>query len=203
MHPFIAIFLCAALALAVFTDLREQRIPNRLTLTIALFGICFHSFGAFIPGIAASGYAGGVLFALAGLGVGLVLMLPPYLFGVMGGGDVKLMAAIGACIGWQLTVDAFLYSSLAGGVYALTVLLLRHRPMLGRILRNFWAAIWLFMASRKAEYAPVRGGETLPRLCYGLAIAAGTGVVMFQAFGLTDIALEMSSLATNLVAGIF
>jgi prepilin peptidase CpaA len=194
MHPYIAVFLLAALGLAVFTDLREQRIPNSLTLSTALFGILFHGLGGFVFGPESG--AGGVLFALAGLGVGLALMLPPYLFGVMGGGDVKLLAAVGACLGWQVTVEAFLYSSLAGGVYALAVLLLRHRPMLGRILRNFWAALWLLLASRKAEYAPVRGGETLPRLCYGLAIAAGTGAAMLRATG------QIQHL-TGLLAGTF
>ncbi|MGE4292482.1 MAG: prepilin peptidase [Desulfovibrio sp.] len=194
MHPYLAVFVLAALGASVFTDLREQRIPNSLTLSIALFGILFHSVGSLAFGPDNGAY--GALFALAGLGAGLVLMLPPYLFGVMGGGDVKLMAAIGACLGWRVTVDAFLFASLAGGVYALVVLLLRHRPMLGRILKNFWAALWLLLASRKAEYAPVRGGETLPRLCYGLAIAAGTGAAMLRT-------AENTANLTGLFAGIF
>lgn len=178
MHPQLTIFLSVALGAAVYTDLREQRIPNALTLGIACCGLLFHALGPLPPDT--SGDAHGVGFALAGLGAGLGLMLPPYLFGVMGGGDVKLMAALGAVLGPRLVLEAFAFTSLAGGVYALAVLLLRHRPLLGRMLRNFRTALWLLLAGRRAEYAPVRGGEALPRLCYGLAIAAGAGATLLR-----------------------
>lgn len=181
MHSYLLVFLGAALCVAVYTDLKEQRIPNALNLTIALTGLGFHTLlPLFSPTLIMPDALDGLRFSLAGLGVGLGLMLLPYLFGVMGGGDVKLLAAIGACLGWRLTVDAFLYTSLAGGAYALAVLLFRHRGMLVRILQNFWTALWLLGATRKARYAPVQGGEALPRLCYGLAIAAGTAVALLR-----------------------
>ncbi|MEF2143898.1 MAG: prepilin peptidase [Desulfovibrionaceae bacterium] len=186
MDLIITTFVVVALAVAVVTDLRQQRIPNALTFSTALAGLAYHF---------TTGGADGLLFALAGLGMGLALMLVPYLLGVMGGGDVKLMAALGACLGWQLIAEAFLYSSLAGGVYALVILLARHRDMLLRILKNFWITLWLFLASKKAEYAPVRGGEKLPRLCYGVAIAAGTCAALLRV-------AHDSGLISGLVSGL-
>ncbi len=90
MNLYIAILVLAALIIAVVTDLKDQRIPNWLTFTLALAGLAFHG---------VTGGLDGLGFSLIGLAIGLGVMLPPYLIGVMGGGDVKLMAAVGACLG--------------------------------------------------------------------------------------------------------
>ena len=165
MNLYIAIFVLAALTIAVVTDLKDQRIPNWLTLTLAVAGIAYHVMASGLDGLG---------FSLIGLAIGLGVMLPPYLMGVMGGGDVKLMAAVGACLGAGDTVAAFLFTSLAGGLYALVVLAFR-RGVLSRVLKNFWTTLWVMSATgERGEYAPATKGERLPRLCYGLAIAAGT-----------------------------
>ena len=46
-------------------------------------------------------------------------MLPGRLFGATGGGDVKLMAALGTLLGPQQIVVAFLVGAIAGGALAL------------------------------------------------------------------------------------
>ena len=89
-EQFLVIFLIAYLLAAVITDLRHHRIPNRLNL--AAIGI------ALALQFSASG-PNGLLVALAGLGVGLVIFLPFYAFGGMGAGDVKAMAAAGSFLG--------------------------------------------------------------------------------------------------------
>lgn len=165
MNLYIALPVLAALTVAVITDLRDQRIPNWLTFSLFLAGIALN--------VAFSGYQG-IGFSLKGVGIGLLVMLPPYLLGAMGGGDVKLMAAVGACLGPVDTGMAFLFTGLAGGAYALIVLAGRW-DIAARVFKNLWTTLWLVAASRKhSEYAPVTQGEKLPRLCYGLAIAVGT-----------------------------
>ncbi|MGI9263963.1 MAG: A24 family peptidase [Gammaproteobacteria bacterium] len=92
--------ICYLLA-AVFTDVRSHRIPNQLSLSAIAV--------AFVLQLMASG-ATGLLAALAGLGVGLIMFLPFYAFGGMGAGDVKAMAAAGSFLG---PLGAFLAAGLA------------------------------------------------------------------------------------------
>jgi prepilin peptidase CpaA len=68
-----------------------------LTGSIALVGL----------GLARGGLGRvGIWLALAGCLVGLALMLPGYLIGAMGGGDVKLLAAVGTLLGPGATLRA-------------------------------------------------------------------------------------------------
>lgn len=168
MDIYIGSFLTIGLIIAVVTDLKAQRIPNKLTFTIIVAAIAYHGLTKGVDGLG---------FSLAGLGLGLAVMILPYLLGVMGGGDVKLMAAIGACLGAPDTITAFLFTSLAGGLYAVAVLIFRPE-LFKRILKNIWTTLWILAASRKAEYAPAAKPEQLPRLCYGVAIATGTVAAM-------------------------
>ncbi|MBU1247369.1 MAG: prepilin peptidase [Proteobacteria bacterium] len=172
MFSFPTIIVGAALLVAVYTDIREQRIHNWLTFSVAIVGIAFHGLTEGVDGLS---------FAFSGLGLGLAVMILPYLLGFMGGGDVKLMAAIGACLGASDIFTAFLFTSFAGGAYALGVLLFR-MDLFRQVMRNLWTALWLFSTTRKMEYAPVVDnlGETrtMPRLCYGVAIAVGTVTAM-------------------------
>lgn len=166
--------LIAILSVAVVTDLKAQRIPNFLTLPAILAGLAYHGLTRGL---------GGLSFAAAGLALGLAVMLVPYLLSVMGGGDVKLMAAVGAWLGVDDLFGAFLFTCLAGGVYALLVLA-RHRR-LPRVLRNIWGTFFVLAATHRFEYAPVPepAGPRLPRLCYGVAIAAGTlGYLAYSAW---------------------
>ena len=90
-------------------DIKTRRVPNPLTLGIAVTGLAF----------AATRWSGlSVATAALGLAVGIGLMLLPYMFGAMGGGDVKLFAALGTFLGPWPTVQAFLYTLMAGGLLA-------------------------------------------------------------------------------------
>ena len=177
--------LIAAFVIATVTDLREQRIPNVLTFPLMLAGLVIHGM---------AGGLGGLTFAVQGLAVGLVVMLIPYMIGVMGAGDVKLMAATGALLGTTAVLHALLLTSIAGGVYALVVLL-RHRDILLAIARRFKTAVFCFMGTRRFTYIPVTQAENgaeasapkLPRLCYGIAIAAGTTTAMCIGFGMPSL----------------
>jgi len=95
---------------ATVTDLRTRRIPNWLVFPFLLAGMAA---SAITEGWSGLGHSVlGVLLAVLVLG-GF------YLVGGMGMGDVKLFAAIGAWIGPQQLVFAFVFMGLAGGLMVL------------------------------------------------------------------------------------
>jgi len=98
---------------AAVTDARWQRIPNWLTVPTAVLGLLYHSLAPDGMGIWAS---------LAGLGVGFVLLLLPALLGGGGMGDVKLLAALGAWLGWKSLLVAFALGMVLASLGALAVL---------------------------------------------------------------------------------
>lgn len=159
----LTIFLSCVLIAACVTDLREQRIPNLLTYPAMAVALVAH---ALVPG------GQGLTFALAGLGAGGGLMLVPFLFGVMGAGDVKLMAVAGAVLGPAAALSVFVLTTLLGGFYALFVLCL-HRRVFAARLRAYKDAAVVAAATGSLNMPAPDPAHRLPRLCYGLAIAAG------------------------------
>ena len=106
----VGIYVAAAAA----TDLRMRRIPNYLTVPAAVSGLAYHSFA---PG------GWGPWVSLGGFGVGFLLLLLPYLAGGGGMGDVKLLAGLGAWLGTQGLLIAFVVSTLIAATIALAVTL--------------------------------------------------------------------------------
>jgi prepilin peptidase CpaA len=155
--------------LASVVDVRTRRIPNVLTFGAALAGIAAHA--------ALQGF-GGALAAVSGWVVGTLLFLPFFLLRGMGGGDVKLLAALGAWIGPQEAVFLALYSLIAGGVLGLAVALAR--GYLSIALRNIGMMI---MHWRIAGIGPVpemtleTSGS--PRLAFAVPILAGTVMTLW------------------------
>jgi len=166
---FVPIFLTVLLLAASATDLRAQKIPNYLTFPAIVAALCYHGLTQGLDGL---------LFGLAGLGLGLALMIVPFFLGVMGAGDVKLLAAVGAWLGALGVFTSFLFTSLFGGIYAFIVLLF-HRDVLKYALKNLWSTLMVFLATGRFSWTKLDTIRPLPRLCYGLAIAIGTVVAMF------------------------
>lgn len=113
---------CAVTALLLgggaVVDLRTRRIPNAITVTMAALGLVFAATGVTHVTIAQS---------LAGAVVGALLMMPGYLLGATGAGDVKALGAAGALLGVRRIPIAFLYTAVAGGLVALVVIAARRR----------------------------------------------------------------------------
>jgi prepilin peptidase CpaA len=153
----------AVLIIASITDLRSHRISNRLTYSTMIFGIVYYTL--------TSGMAG-FLQSLGGLFLGLAVLIVFYLLGVMGAGDVKLMAAVGSLLGPQGVFEAFLGTALAGGIYAFLVL--AAKGYLRDTLKRFGLMIKTFFLTKKFIYIPPQQQENPPLLCYGVAISLGT-----------------------------
>jgi prepilin peptidase CpaA len=118
----IAVVLVAVLTAAV-ADLRAFRISNLLTLPLLLSGLLYH---CTIAG------TDGLLSSLLGMLFGFAPLFLFYLMGGMGGGDVKLMAAVGAWLGVPLILYVFVVSALAAGVYGAILIVATGR------LREAW-----------------------------------------------------------------
>ena len=158
---FVAIVACAF-------DLRTRRIPNALTIGAALAGLVFHR---------VTGGLDGAAFAATGWLVGLCLFLPFFVLRGMGGGDVKLLAALGAWLGGNQVLWLAVYTGIAGGVMGVWVAVAS--GYMKTALRNVLGAVQFWGT---AGLKPVPGltleSSNSPRLAYALPILAGTLMVM-------------------------
>ncbi len=147
-------------------DFRTQKIPNLITFPTMLIALVYHYMANGLDGL---------LFSLGGLAVGIGLLLLPYLMGGMGAGDAKLMGAVGGMIGAKAVFFAFILTAIVGGVYVL-VLLIIYRQHFRGFFKKQVTTLWAFILTRKYIPDPVKAGKNSPKLCYGLAIALGTGI---------------------------
>ena len=160
------IFLSVILFVAFTIDLKAQRIPNLLTFPAVALTLIYYSITHGLNGF---------LFSALGLLVGISLLIIPYLLGGMGAGDAKLMGVVGGVLGAKGVFYAFLFSAIVGGIYAI-ILTLIYRPHFRGFYKKQLVALINFLLIRKYIPEPEDADLKKPRLCYGLAIALGTGV---------------------------
>ena len=169
MDNFCIMFLSGILIVSAGIDFDKQKIPNLITYPGMVIALFYHGM---------TRGADGLLFSLAGLAVGIGIFLVPYFLGGMGAGDAKLMGTVGAVIGAKGVFYAALGTALVGGIYALVLILVyraHFRGFFGKHLTTFWT----FILTRKYIPDPIQNAQARPKLCYGLAIALGTGLYMF------------------------
>jgi len=154
-------------------DVWSRRIPNYLTVGTALAGLAFQW-----------GYRGpaGLADGLLGMVLGFGLLILPYIWGGMGAGDVKALAALGAWLGPRYTIWLFCYMGLTGGLLALG--LLCWRGVLAAQLRQGWASGCNLILCRLhgVKAAPPRRAETRG-LPYGVAISLGMALLVYVGGG--------------------
>jgi prepilin peptidase CpaA len=162
MNLFQGIAIAIALVAAA-SDLRTRKIPNLLTFGSAAVAVGLH---AVVGGWTAAGAA------LAGWVLGLALFLPLFALGGMGAGDVKLLAALGACVGPLAVVWVALFTSVAGGLMALVV-----ASYTGYLRKSFVNLYCLVMYWRLEGPRPVPemtlSTHPGPRLAYAVPVLAG------------------------------
>ena len=131
-------------------DLTCRKIPNWLT-----FGAFFSALGF---NVIFSRNVDLIFNCLLGFALGLALLIIPYIFGGMGAGDVKFLAAIGSIVGFKNVVSVFLYSAICG---------------------MFLGIVWLIFNPNRLKFLVVTG-QILPvvdnkqKIPYGIAILMGT-----------------------------
>jgi prepilin peptidase CpaA len=160
--------LCALLLVAAISDCRSYKIPNWLTFGGSAFALMYSTVVPFSPQL-------GFGWALGGLALGLSLMLPLYMLRMMGAGDVKLMAMVGAFLGMTHTFYAVLFVLVSGGLAALAFALW-HRSLarlLGNIKQTLAATLLPVMGGLPPQ-RPVVGSESIGKLPYAVSITLGT-----------------------------
>jgi prepilin peptidase CpaA len=167
----VAALVCASIA--SLYDLRTRRIPNKLTLWAIVCGLILHFWKG---GPAELG-----LSALAGLiGGGLFLLF--FMAGGMGGGDVKLMAAVCCLAGTGNIKDVLISTVLIGALMGIALAL--YRGQLRRILGNVLKLVKHHNAVGLAAHPEINvKNQNSLRLPYALPIAAGCLVTIMLASG--------------------
>jgi prepilin peptidase CpaA len=110
---------------AGWTDWRSRRIPNWLTAPALILGIGANTL--------AHGWTG-AKESLLGAGLGLGLLLPFVLLRSLGGGDWKLVGALGAFLGPPRLIVVLLASILVAGAMAVVLIIWKRR--VSQTLRN-------------------------------------------------------------------
>jgi len=161
------------LIVAAYIDGKQLRVPNWITFPLILSGLAFNTILA--------GWAG-LGSGLLGMVVGLACLLPLYSVGGMGAGDVKLLAGVGAWLGWKVTFYGFAISTIVGAVMAVAMVLYRRDTK--KHAANFLMIFteWMEVKSPKklAEIAAERKSRML-LLPYGIPICIGCiGYFLYQ-----------------------
>ena len=166
--PVSAVAVVSVVPAAALCDLRSRRLPNTLT------------FGAAGVALAVHGAIGGwpEFFHRLWDGESAWLFLPLFALGGMGGGDVKLLGAIGAWLGPTGAVWTGLYGAIAGGVMALVVAIVR--GYLRTAVKNVGSLLlsWLLVGPRPVDGLTLADNSSDPPALRGSARCGGAGDVV-------------------------
>lgn len=171
------IYLFAALTpwllVLCYHDCRWRRLPNVLTYGGALFALAVrYGIGGWVLGN--SGLSGGVV-------CGLFLLLP-FILHAAGGGDVKMLFAVGCAVGLERSAEVILFTSLSG-LALMLVMLAAGAADAGRIKHCFRSLFdWRYDRKKAKAALPPKSNEKC-RVPFGVAIAFGTWITLaFELF---------------------
>lgn len=156
------------------TDVSRREIPNALSGSVFILGVVlnFISFGRL--GLLSS--VGGGLMAVA-------FLLGPFALGGIGGGDVKMMGAIGALLGPLLVLNALLVGLILGGL-----VMMIHLATLGRLREKLGSTLAMFTGAWSTQsLSPLRLSDsdaTAVTLPYSVPLGLGTVAVLFPRIGI-------------------
>lgn len=159
----------AALVVATYTDLRDGKIYNKLTFPCIIIGFLLNTLFSGFAGSwqSISGVAAAVLIALA-----LTFCLGP----ALGGGDIKLLAVMGALRGPDFVLWTALFTALAGGVLVLVPLI--QRRIFIYTVRNL--GMNLFRKCVLREPVDLAEGSRGGKQPFSLAILAGAVLAFWK-----------------------
>jgi prepilin peptidase CpaA len=143
-------------------DLRTRRIPNWLSVPFLVAGFAVQSI--------AGGWLG-LQDSFEGFGLAVLLFGPPCFLRVMGMGDLKLAAGVGAWIGPSQFIMAFLVSGMVGGVMA--AIYAARRGSLGECLNTTRESVGTLAPGRFRNRFRI-DSATASAIPYAPAIAIGT-----------------------------
>ena len=152
-----------AALLGAYFDVISARIPNRLTYPAILLGLVlrfgFLGWHGLVQGVLGMLLCGGLFFVL-------------FVIRAMGGGDVKLMAAVGSWVGARHTVTALIICALAGGIIAMGYVVFHKR--FRKTFSNVVSIVKFHAVSGVKQHPELNlSSAKAVRMPYGVAIACG------------------------------
>jgi len=165
------------LIIASITDVRYGVVPKTLTYPTIVIALVGHTFFSGLLG-GDSEMQLGLAGSLAGFATGFFPMLIIFLTGGIGGGDVKLMGAIGALGGWKFVLLT-LFSGLMIAVVMAIILIIR-KGIVKRTLGRMGLWFWFLLSSAKPSDPATADSPKLPfavALCIGAAIALADAIL--------------------------
>jgi prepilin peptidase CpaA len=185
------VLLLGLLLVATVTDLLRHRIYNWTTYAGILAALCLNAAGAAVlagtdleqPQL--EWYVGyvGPAESLVGLAACGFLMLLCYVMLKIGGGDVKLMAMVGAFLGPQDGIEAMLWTFVLGMCLALIVLIWRLGP-LSLAVRAFRQIVCTLRLGRFSPLSPDERRELQSPLFLAPCALAAVLLVRLPQWGL-------------------
>jgi prepilin peptidase CpaA len=159
------VILTGLVCTAAWLDWGTSRIPNWLTVTGLAAALLLRAL------------AGSVVSGLEGCGVAFVVAFVLYALGAVGGGDVKLLVAVGAFLGLSEVAGGLAAIAVAGAGFALVTV--ARRGLLPLLVINTFDLLksWRTLGRGRASTLEAPGVLTIP---YGVPIAFGT---LFWWFG--------------------
>lgn len=145
--------------LAALWDVCRGQIPNRLTYPAIIMGLCMGLWPATEPPLLAS---------VSGLAIAFLTAWVVFATGSMGGGDVKLLAALGALLGYPIILDVLFYSIVTGCSFGLLAIVW-HGSGRQTLCELKWFTLSFFYRGISSE-VPARNLQ----LPFGVAIMLGT-----------------------------
>ncbi len=164
MEFFRDILLYAVIAVCAITDVMYGKIFNKITYPAILLGLVVNVF------LGMNSFQSSVI----GMLVAFVLFLIVFMIGGLGGGDVKLMTAIGAIKGYPFVMYAAFYSALVGGLMSIAIMIWKGKFLRG--MRNIFRVIFsyvfsfIFPGMKPLSLSP----EESEKIPFGFAICLGT-----------------------------
>jgi len=160
---------------AAVVDLRCGKVPNWLTYPAIVMALLGH---ALTGGLAGSDGRLGLTGALAGLAVGFGPLLICWLAGGIGGGDAKLMGAIGALGGMRFAIGAMMYGFIVAALMAVVVMI--RRRVVVQTLRRVWHTLALLVMPGVRPADPT--GKDSPQIPFAVALCVGAVGTMVEAW---------------------
>ena len=126
------------------------------------------------------GWYNGFFFSIKGLLAGCGLLIIPFALGGMGGGDVKLLAALGSWLGYIIVVKVFLFGSIAGAFIALYLIFLKNYKL---NMMNIFNDILFFALTKKRVVNSKNQGS------FPYSIPMFTGFLIYILFYIFDFSI--------------
>ena len=157
--------LAAVAVVAAVSDARKGNVPNAVTYPAIAIGLL---------GQALLGGAPGLTRALLGFAAGFGPLAVCWVCGGLGGGDVKLMGAVGALTNWKFTVAA-LFCGLVVAVVMAGFVMIRRR-IVRRTFGRIWRAVCLAVVPGIKGGGP--GAADSPKIPFGVALSIGVAAAL-------------------------